>query len=219
MKRLRRCLFASTVGLSFAMCLATVAWWMLRYSTLDTVKFHPGNRIVALQTFEGAVYFTWTHGSLPSGSFGVPATRPWLFIPHQWYLSTPTARSAKVQIPLITHRAFGFGWGSYPHEENAKDLSALLSGQMRLSERLAEARPRLQRTLAEHSAVRQVEFPLWLVAFLFGLPSVCWVPPYMCRRRRRANGLCVSCGYDLCATPDRCPECGAVPEAAKGVAT
>ena len=48
--------------------------------------------------------------------------------------------------------------------------------------------------------------PLWLPLMLLSVMPVRW---YMRRRRGLRPGLCPACGYDLRATPDRCPECGA----------
>ena len=62
--------------------------------------------------------------------------------------------------------------------------------------------------------------PLWIPTVAFA-PLPIWgaVRAYRARRRRRPlAGVCPICGYDLRATPDRCPECGTVPGTASGTA-
>jgi len=56
------------------------------------------------------------------------------------------------------------------------------------------------------------EIPYWkLVVLLSVLPArFYWNRPSV-RSRRMSRGLCPVCGYDLRATPDRCPEYGTIP--------
>ena len=58
---------------------------------------------------------------------------------------------------------------------------------------------------------REVIVPCWTVALPASIPSMIWLMRRRrnsIRRRRQDRGLCSRCGYDLRATPGRCPECG-----------
>jgi hypothetical protein len=67
-------------------------------------------------------------------------------------------------------------------------------------------------------ADRYLAVPFWLLVTLPApLPAV-WAAASARRRlrvriaaHRSGLGRCASCGYDLRATPERCPECGAMP--------
>jgi hypothetical protein len=54
--------------------------------------------------------------------------------------------------------------------------------------------------------------PFWSVTAATGAMPLGWTSAWLLarlrRRRRTRAGLCAACGYDLRASPHRCPECG-----------
>jgi hypothetical protein len=53
--------------------------------------------------------------------------------------------------------------------------------------------------------IHAVLVPFWLLALISLIPPIVWLKR---RARRVATGYCLQCGYDLCASKERCPECG-----------
>ena len=53
--------------------------------------------------------------------------------------------------------------------------------------------------------------PFWFLTLLTSLLPGTRLLLFLRRRRKRSESFCQKCGYDLRATPDRCPECGTIP--------
>jgi hypothetical protein len=65
---------------------------------------------------------------------------------------------------------------------------------------------------AEHAVAQfpilwHLVLPCWFLQFTSAIPFVALIVARR-RRSRRPTGFCANCGYDLRATPERCPECG-----------
>jgi hypothetical protein len=63
--------------------------------------------------------------------------------------------------------------------------------------------------VSRHDRMIQIGLPLWFAMMASGILPAWRFGGWWKRRRRRRIGRCPACGYDLCATPERCPECGA----------
>jgi hypothetical protein len=92
-------------------------------------------------------------------------------------------------------------------------LIVLSFGYIRIADMIDPVGKRIPQGGYAHAVI----LPYWLAAALLAIWPVkqAW-REYRTEREhsRRLQGLCPCCGYDMRATPDRCPECGTEPSPA-----
>jgi hypothetical protein len=59
-------------------------------------------------------------------------------------------------------------------------------------------------------SLKIIVVPFWMVLLVIGMPLGRRVYGVIVKFRRKREGCCATCGYDMRASGNRCPECGAV---------
>ncbi len=114
-----------------------------------------------------------------------------------------------INVWLNVHRfevAFGANFtGDFVHDKTPSDqvkTTAQEETRGLLGFRVPVANPRY--------FYRWITIPYWAGVLFPGVFCLMAVRAQWCDCQRHRRGLCQKCGYDLRATPDRCPECGTV---------
>ncbi|HEY7118320.1 MAG TPA: hypothetical protein VH475_17155 [Tepidisphaeraceae bacterium] len=186
MRHLFRIALNVATALSLLMCVATVSLWVRSYRIVDVV-----HRYGYEDTGRPSKY------------------RRWLLVNH-----TIATRRGAVQL-LIGPKRFAIegmppDYYSYPATIDTFDPPDWTFFGFAAAHSPPGTPPREQWD--------QYRFPMYAFTLLFTVLPVAWSVRRYRRRMARSRierGRCWTCGYDLRATPDRCPECGQIPASAK----
>ena len=188
MRRLGRWLFTLGAALSLLLCVSTCVLWVRGYWHVDTVEGHYGwypqpehwnSRWFGVQSYPGTIKF-----SLVRNDFAPPFFREEAGRLSQFHRENPPGlhwdlRSSAVEAPYPAS-LIGF---HATHQDGAYGVG-------------------------RHDETWGLSVRPWLPAALLAVLPAAWILRHRRTRHRRSSGLCASCGYDLRATPGRCPECG-----------
>ena len=204
---MRRRIFTILSALSLLLCVAVVAVWTRSHYVPDTFS-----RTTASPQADGSLRTRSTWVTFADGECRVitwladyspgliqryrtpPAAEPlhWRSDPHYRYLWRDYVGTGGVQRKW---EGLGFAYLVHPGDSTGSIPGTVPPATALMTGTFAKA-------------------PLWPISMATILLPASWAARRCKRFRLMRKGRCPSCGYDLRATPERCPECGAVPPGA-----
>jgi len=180
-REMKRWLFNISAAMSLLLCVLIFGLWLRSYTSRDEVLWMSWNSKIVRYS-EKAV--AWDQGQLDVVYHSVDYPPGWT-----WANDPRKAGWRFFSYPL------GPGtleWNWWRYESNGAGV-----GRGRL--------------MGSFDRAYKIEVAMGPLIVLTAITPAWWIWTALRRRNKRMPGYCRVCGYDLRATPERCPECGTVP--------
>ena len=184
---MRRRLFTLAALLSLVLCVAVTVLWVRSYWVAGYVS-HGWEQPEFVAPADNMTNDQVVYASLNYGLcfFGWSLGGPGVFAHPLQHQSEPAMSRDDYDQVLKSRRDLGAGWAFLDVAYEAHERDSVTYS-------------------------RRLRAPLWPICLASAVLPLLWLRHRLLHRF--PAGHCASCGYDLRETPQRCPECGAVPEA------
>jgi hypothetical protein len=215
-KRLLRITWNGLAAVSALLCVVTVALWVRGNSFIDSVEI----------VTRGAERWEFYSSAAEPRRLGIERASHWPESPRWLRNSYPAVwdpqRPVTYELPIAFTKQFG---GAHSYQWHARWIWGGWGAMCVTVDGAGKVRrltPAAVISGAEATENLSHPLPYWNIsvtpaalAVATGLLPLCvgisGIGIWIRRRWRVQHCLCPACGYDLRSTPDRCPECGAMP--------